>query len=146
MSHYNHAEVGMEEVIIITSVPIDYADTFTFTVGKLITAKKTGFGGWHISVSHDVADNPGSIWKGNEDVTLFFPGEHARAATTQEIREMVAPLTGYIANAICDNLEASFINHIRATSRDNPFRHWNRIKGNRKIGMPEVLTMKELRA
>lgn len=143
MSHYNHAEVGMEEVIIITSVPIDYADTFTFTVGKLITAKKTGFGGWHISVSHDVADNPGSIWKGNEDVTLFFPAEHARAATTQEIREMVAPLTGKIGVVtITDGLNRM----VRATSRDNPFRHWNRIKGNRKIGIPEVLTMKELRA
>lgn len=143
MSHYNHAEVGMEEVIIITSVPIDYADTFTFTVGKLITAKKTGFGGWHISVSHDVADNPGSIWKGNEDVTLFFQAEHARAATTQEIREMVAPLTGKIGVVtITDGLNRM----VRATSRDNPFRHWNRIKGNRKIGIPEVLTMKELRA
>lgn len=134
------------EVIVIMSVPVEYSDTFSHSIGKPITAARTGYGGWHVPVAHDVAHNPDTIWTRNETVTLFLSEEFARPATQQEIKEMLAPLTGGIANTIGDNLEASFRAHIRATSRDNPFRHWNRIKGNRKLGQPEVYTMKELRS
>ena len=137
---------GKAEVIVITAVPKDYRDTFSHAVGLPIAAKQTGFGGWLVSVLHDIATNPESIWTDSEYVELFFSYDYARPATQMEVREMLAPLTGGIAKAIGDNLEASFRAHMRATSRDNPFRHWNRIKGNRKLGLPEVYTMQELRA
>lgn len=59
---------------------------------------------------------------------------------------MQAELTGKVCKAIADRMLKSFNDHVRATSRDNPFRHWNRIKGNRKVGLPEVYMMRELRA
>lgn len=130
------------EVIVIMSVPVEYSDTFSHSIGKPITAARTGYGGWHVPVAHDVAHNPDTIWTRNETVTLFLSEEFARPATQQEVREMLAPLTGGIAKTIGDSMKA----YIRATSRDNPFRHWNRIKGNRKLGLPEVYTMQELRA
>lgn len=135
-------EFGQVEVIVITIVPVEYSDTFSCAIGKPITAKKTGYGGWHVLVAHDVATNPNSIWSNSKDVTLFLSSEFARPATQQEVREMLAPLTGGIAKAIGDSMQE----YMRATSRDNPFRHWNRIKGNRKLGLPEVYTMQELRA
>ena len=135
-------EFGQVEVIVITSVPVEYGDTFSCAIGKPITAKQTGYGGWHILVAHDVATNHNSIWSNSEDVTLFLSEEFARPATQQEVKEMLAPLTGAIAKTIGDSMQA----YMRATSRDNPFRHWNRIKGNRKLGLPEVYTMQELRA
>lgn len=137
---------GKVEVIVITGVPKDYRDTFSHVVGRPITAKQTGFGGWLVSVAHDVESNPESIWTDSQSVELFFSYDHARPATQMEVREMLAPLTGGIVKTIGDNLEASFRAHMRATSRDNPFRHWNRIKGNRKLGLPEVYTTQELRA
>lgn len=143
---YNPNEVRKTEVIVITSVPHTYGDSFSRTIGKPITATKTGFGGWHVPVAHDVIDNPNSIWTQSEEVTLFFKEGEARPATQQEVNEMLTPLTGGIAKTIGDELEASFRAHMRATSRDNPFRHWNRIKGNRKLGLPEVYAMQELRA
>ena len=130
------------EVIVIMSVPVEYSDTFSHSIGKPITARRTGYGGWHVPVAHDVAHNPNTIWTRNETVTLFLSEEFARPATQQEIKGMLTPLTGAIAKTIGDSMQA----YIRATSRDNPFRHWNRIKGNRKLGLPEVYTMQELRA
>lgn len=136
-----------QQIIVITHVPGYYNNTFSHVIGKPIVARKEPvISGWKVSVKIDVATNPRSIWT-EEDITeLYISAQYARPATAQEIADMQAELTGKVCKAIADRMLKSFSDHVRATSRDNPFRHWNRIKGNRKVGMPEVYTMKELRA
>lgn len=133
---------GRVETIVITSTPGYYDKTFSRLIGKPVTAKQSGFGGWHVAVAHDAITNPESIWSVDDTTTLYIGEAYARPATNQEVAEMLAPLTGRIARKIGDSMKS----YIRATSRDNPFRHWNRIKGNRKVGLPEVYLMEELRA
>lgn len=136
-----------QQIIVITSLPSYYNNTFSCVIGKpIVASKEPVISGWKIPVKIDVETNPRSIWT-EEDITeLYLSAHHARPATAQEIADMQAELTGKVCQAIADRMVKSFKDHFRATSRDNPFRHWNRIKGNRKVGMPEVYMMKELRA
>lgn len=144
---YNQIEARQTEVIVITSVPDVYRGTFSRTIGRPIIATKTGFVGWRVPVAYDALDNPDSIWSHDEDTTLFFKDGDARPATQQEIDAMSSHLTGGISKAVGDSMEVQPRQHVRATpSNDNPFHHWNLIKGNRKLGLPEVYTNKELRA
>lgn len=113
--------------------------TFAHTLGKpILVEKDSSLSGYHVDVKYDLEHNPYSIWKGREGSTLYISGKHA-----EEVEEEHIALTGSRGVVmITDGLDRM----VRATSRDNPFRHWNRIKGNRKVGLPEVFTMKELRA
>lgn len=136
-----------QQVIVITNVPSYYNKTFSRVVGKPIVARKEEvISGWKVPVKIDVETNPESIWTEECFTELYLSAHNARPATEKEIAEMQAELTGKVCKAIADRMLESFSAHVRATSRDNPFRHWNRIKGNRRLGMPGVYMMKELRA
>lgn len=121
-----------KQFIVIESVPGYYNDTFSKVIGKAVLAEKEAvISGWKVPVKVDFDTNPDSIWTKDDITSLYLNASNARPATIEEIAEFYSRLTG---------------STVRATSRDNPFRHWNRIKGNHTLGMPEVYTIPELRA